>query len=77
VEKGYIKVGNRHIQDLEKTDDLTWIGQGILIQGTTVNAPATGVVWADITIYLAENNRSFDIYRRYSPYTKIATYRRI
>jgi hypothetical protein len=75
VNKGYIKVGNRHIQDLEKTDDLTWTGQGLIIQGTYVNQPATGVEWRDITIRLDAGGNIFRVYNRPSN-SFIATYRR-
>jgi hypothetical protein len=75
VNKGYITTGGQHIRNLEKTDSLTWIGQGLIITGTTVNAPATGTTWTNITIKLNESGNYFDVYNR-SSNSFIATYRR-
>jgi hypothetical protein len=75
VEKGYIKIGEPHIQNLVKTGDLKWSGEAHIIQGNSVNLPATGIIWMDCTIILAEDGSYFSVYRS-SNNTFIATYRK-
>jgi hypothetical protein len=75
VDQHYIEIGKLHFRNLEKTDDLTWIGQGIIITGTYTTAPAWGVEWEDCTLRLDESGNYFRMY--YRPGSQlIATYRR-
>jgi len=77
IEKGFVKIGDLALRNLNKTDNLTWEGQGMVVRFNSY-APniAIGVAWADLTITMNANGQSFQEHGTYGVSTYVTTWTR-
>jgi hypothetical protein len=62
VYKGLIKVGDQKLRNLDRTGDLTWIGQDLdLTYDTSDPDVATGVIWRNCTVTLSADCQALTI----------------
>jgi hypothetical protein len=61
VKKGFIKVGGQYARNMKKTGDLKWTGQCIGLQSYD-NNDCVSIIWADITITINPDGKTFRHY---------------